>query len=323
MQLGRAALLRRWLAVAAIVIAGAATLTASIGGSPRVDERFGPFGPKGARMDEQLWLMPSGDPDTALRATVFRPVELAAGRGDISGRAAQPMRRPLVIINHGTDESTRLAVSMPIYYWLSRWFVERGYVVALPQRRGHGATGGPLAEAVGDCLRPDHMRSGLVAASDIEAVASYMAAQPFIIPDKTIVVGISTGGWASLALASEDVPSVRAVVNFAGGRGGHAFGFANRVCDEAQLIDAARQFGAKAKIPTIWFYSQNDSYFGPQLAQAMSHAWRDAGGSVDFHLLPPYGSEGHGIADDYAGWQIWGPSLEKFLAKDRSLVASH
>ena len=145
---------------------------------------FGPYGPEGPRLREQLWLLPSGDGVSPLRATVFRPVDEAK-----SGA----LRRPLVVINHGTSDATRLAVSMPVYYWLSRWFVERGYVVVLPQRRGHGATGGPIVDSFGSCSNPDHFRSGLAAADDIEAVVSYMGTQPFVQPGATVVVGISTG----------------------------------------------------------------------------------------------------------------------------------
>ncbi len=95
-----------------------------------------------------------------------------------------------------------MAVAMPVYCWLSRWFVDRGYVVVLPQRRGHGATGGPMAESIGSCA-DRILHSGLAAADDIEGVANYMSAQPFIAPGEAIVVGISSGGWASLALASQ------------------------------------------------------------------------------------------------------------------------
>ena len=121
-------------------------------------------------MREQFWLLPSGDASVALRATVFRP----------AGGIAE--RHPLVVINHGTSEANRMSVSMPVYYWLSRWFVDRGFAVVLPQRRGHGATGGTLVEAVGDCANPDHFRSGVIAAQDVGATVDFMMRQPFIDP---------------------------------------------------------------------------------------------------------------------------------------------
>jgi dienelactone hydrolase len=272
------------------------------------DNSYGGFGPEGPRMREQLWILPSGEPGRVLRATLFRP-EADPTRPDA--------KFPLVVINHGTDEATRLAVSMPVYYWLSRWFVERGYAVLLPQRRGHGATGGGLSEAVGTCVRPDHFDAGNVAADDIAATLKFMSGQPFIQHNDTVIAGISTGGWASLAIAARNLPQVQAIVNFAGGRGGHAYGQANAICGESDLLAAARLYGRTAHEPTIWFYSRNDSYFGPGFAQKLARSWGDVGGDVEEHILPAYGSDGHTIADDRAGWELWGPSLDRFLTRVR------
>jgi dienelactone hydrolase len=270
----------------------------------------GPFGPEGQRMREQLWLLPSSDPDVPLRATLFRP----APQNGVD-------RFPLVVINHGTDEATRLAVSMPVYYWLSRWFVERGYAVLLPQRRGHGATGGALAEAAGDCDSPAHFQSGLHAAQDLDMAIRFIKEQPFIDGEHIISAGISTGGWASLALASLSPELLRGVVNFAGGRGGHAYGRRTAVCGEDELVAAAGAYGARAgHVPTIWFYARNDSYFGPKLARRLADAWQSQGGSVEATILPAYGSEGHNIADDRAGWDLWGAKLDQFL---KGLEARH
>jgi dienelactone hydrolase len=294
----------RKLAVTSILLLPAQALAGSA-------DQFGPYGPEGPRMREQLWTMPSGAPDSYLRATVFRPV-------DTGDPATGGSRRPVVIVNHGTSDATRLSVSMPIYYWLSKWFVERGYVVVLPQRRGHGATGGPLAESVGTCSDPDHVKSGQVAADDIEAVVEFMSRQPFAAPNEIVVAGVSTGGWASLALASRNPAHVAAVINFSGGRGGHAGGRRNAVCGEDRLIEAAGAFGRTARVPTTWIYAENDSYFGPELATAMASAWKAGGGPVDIHILPAYGDEGHEIVNDQEGSTLWGPLLDRFLLDHRS-----
>ena len=263
-------------------------------------------------MREQLWVVPSGDPNVQLRATVFRP--------DVD-RRGEPRQRTLVVINHGTDELTRLAVAMPVYYWLSRWFVERGYVVILPQRRGHGATGGDLAETVGSCESADHFASGQIAADDVAATMDYMTRQSFIAPRNVIVVGVSTGGWASLALASRNVPSVGSIVNFAGGRGGHAYGQPRALCNYDGLLDAARRYGSTARQPTLWLYAENDSYFGPTTALSLARQWTSAGGLAETHIFPPLRGDGHAIADDHANWDVWGDALNDFLGRTRDLQA--
>jgi pimeloyl-ACP methyl ester carboxylesterase len=294
------------LMLAALGVIASSAYDVQLATTPRL--AFGPFGPEGPRMREQLWMLPSGDPTRALRATVFRPPERNAG-------SEAAIRRPLVLINHGSDSATREAVSMPVYYWLSRWFVERGYVVVLPQRRGFGATGGALVESPDGCGDPDHYGSGQIAADDIDAVLRYMTAQPWVESAQSIVVGISTGGWASLALAARNPPNVRMVINFAGGRGGHAHGIPNAICGPERLIDAAGAYAKTAKVPTLWLYARNDSYFGSDIAGRMAKAWNEQGGRAEFVLLPPYGRDGHALADDRAGWELWGGSLERFLRR--------
>jgi pimeloyl-ACP methyl ester carboxylesterase len=295
---------------AAMASAAAAflTITSCAAAPPERAAIYGAFGPEGPRLREQFWLLPSGDPKSPLRATVFRPDE---GQGEQDA----PIRRPLVVINHGTSDATRLAVAMPVYYWLSRWFVERGYVVLLPQRRGHGATAGTLAESIGTCADPDHYRSGLAAADDIEAATDYLSHEPFIAPHEAIVVGISSGGWASLALASRNPENVRAVINIAGGRGGRPSqnNPDRKVCGEPRLIEAARAYGTTAHLPTLWLYASNDRYFRPDLARGLATAWQNGGGKAELHIFPPYGADGHNLADDRAGWDVWGDVLDRFL----------
>lgn len=291
------------------VVALLSILTCSVQ-TRAAETTYGAFGPEGMRMREQLWILPSADKTVALRATVFRPAE--TGSQDSDGAQRQ---RPLVVINHGSDDSTRIAVAMPVYYWLSRWFVERGYVVVIPQRRGYGATGGVLAESIGTCENPDHYASGLAAADDIASAIDFMSQQSFVDPANTLVAGISSGGWASLALAARNPHSVKAIVNFAGGRGGHAHGRLNEICAAEKLRRAARDYGAKARIPTIWFYADNDSYFAPGVAQMLAQAWSEGGGLVEAHILRAYGADGHSLADDRAGWDLWGDNLDDFISR--------
>jgi len=273
---------------------------------PRIvlaEPTYGFFGPEGPRMREQLWIVPGGDPATPLRATVFRPAD------DVT-----TVRRPLAVINHGSDASTREAVSMPVFYWLSRWFVSRGYVVLVPQRRGHGATGGDFAEGQDSCSRPDHWAAAQSAADDIEAAVRFMSRQSFVDGQHVVVAGTSTGGWASLAVAGRSIPGVRLVVNYAGGRGGHAYGRPHAICAKDRLIETAGRLGERSSVPTVWFYARNDSYFGPQLADAMAAAWKKAGGRVDLKLLPAYGADGHELVADRASWPLWEADLSRHLA---------
>ena len=56
-----------------------------------------------------------------------------------------------------------------------------------------------------------------------------------------------------------------------------------------------------------------DSYFSPELSRQLSDAFRSGGGSVDFHVLPASGTEGHWLAESEGGVGIAGPQLERAL----------
>jgi dienelactone hydrolase len=94
----------------------------------------------------------------------------------------------------------------------------------------------------------------------------------------------------------------------------------NKVCGEGELIKAAGAYGRTAKVPSVWFYSRNDSYFGPELARRMEAAFAKSGAPASLHILPAYGAEGHEIASDEAGWDLWGNDLDSFLASTTAVA---
>jgi dienelactone hydrolase len=83
-------------------------------------------------------------------------------------------------------------------------------------------------------------------------------------------------------------------------------------CSPDRLIAAAANYGKASRVPTLWLYASNDSYFPPDLSREMADAFRGAGGTVDYRLLPALGKEGHSLINAPAA--VWGPYLEAFLA---------
>ncbi len=249
----------------------------------------------------QLVLIPSSVPGLSMRAYLFRP------------QGAGPF--PLAVINHGSEEDQwqRAGMPMPEFSALTARSLAHGYAVILPQRPGHGDTGGPYLETQGSCDNADFARSGLATADSIAAAITYMAKQPFIRPTGVVVVGNSAGGWGALALASRNPANVAAVINFAGGRGGHDNDSPGVNCSPDHLVSAAAAYGRTARIPTLWLYAANDTYFPPALSGRMADAYRAAGGKAEYDLLPAVGSEGHALALT-EGTGTWVPYLDKFLA---------
>jgi dienelactone hydrolase len=202
----------------------------------------------------------------------------------------------------------------PDFDSMAQWFVRRGFAVAVPQRPGHGATGGEYREDQGGCDDADFARAGLGAADSIATAVAYLRTQSFVRRTGVIVVGQSAGGWAALALASRPPTGVRAVINFAGGLGGRSWDRPDNNCGPDRLIATAGEFGRTSRIPTLWIYTENDSYFAPRLSGAMAAAFRAAGGKVDYELLPAFGDDGHFMAERPGSEAAWGPAVERFLA---------
>ena len=291
---------RNFFAIALVLVSAfALTGTFARGESP------GAQGAEQGPLRRQLWLIPSSLPGVLMRATLLRP----AGPGPF----------PLAIINHASTQSAerRLDMPMPAYSALSLWFVRRGYAVVVPQRPGHGETGGRYLEDQNGCENADFLAAGNGTAASIEAVLAYMTAEPFVRRRASVVVGHSAGGWGALALASRNPTDVRAVINFAGGRGGRSYDRPNNNCASERLIDAARDFGSTSRIPTLWIYTENDSYFPPTLSRRLAEAFRTAGGRLEYRSLPAFGTEGHVLAESDASEPLWAPVLAQFLDRLR------
>ncbi len=225
---------------------------------------------------------------------------------------------PLVIVNHGSPANASARAGMEPWRCTSgvaRYFLRRGYAVAFPQRRGYGASTGGWAETYGSCSNPDYASAGRRGAEDIAAVLTHLRSTPGIAQTGTLIVGHSAGGWASLAFAAGNPAGVSGVVNVAGGRGGRqppGPGVVGSNCTPDALVSGVSRF-AGARIPTLWLYTRNDSFFGPELAEAMFASFRAGGGNGRMVMLPAYGSDGHSLFAG-GGEDVWGPPISSFIS---------
>ncbi len=257
-------------------------------------------GPRQAPLYRQDWLIPSTVSDVPMHTEIIPP------------HSAAPF--PLAVINHGSisEAEQRKGVPLTKYEYIASWFVNHGYLVALPQRLGHGETGGPYLEDISSCDEPDYLKAGLGAAASIIATAEYLTRQPFVRKTGVVLIGHSAGAWGALAAASQ-MPVVRAVINFAGGLGGRSYGQANRNCAPDRLVQAAAKLGRITRAPTLWLYGANDSYFDAALSERMAAAFRGAGGLAEYHLLPSFDNDGHFLMFSSNAVGLWAPLVEKFL----------
>jgi len=201
--------------------------------------------PANRNIQEEVWAIPVTLPTIAY---VVRPI----GDGPF----------PLVVMNHGVSLNQRERSFFPLVEFRDAaiWFARRGYMVVAPSGAGYGAAALDEPERglysvfyskIGGCDNPNFREAGLAVALIDKWIIEYLADQKLIVPDGVIVVGQSAGGWAAIALSSQNVPAVRAIITFAAGRGGRVGGKANNNCAPDKLVAATGEFGRTARVPSF------------------------------------------------------------------------
>ena len=213
---------------------------------------------------------------------------------------------PLLVMSHGSprDGNGRSRYGAGTLSNEAKAFADGGIAVAVPVRRGYGGIG-EWAEAYGPCERPDYYTAGLQTARDIRATVATLKQRKDIDPARIALIGHSAGGFGSVAAGAGG--GVKAVVNFAGGRGSRG---PDDVCDDPSLVRAMARYGASSRAPELWVYSENDHFFGPDLARRMLAAFNGAGGRASFIAAPAYGSDGHHYFGAVSSWK---PQVDQFL----------
>jgi dienelactone hydrolase len=225
----------------------------------------------------------------------------------------RPGKHPLAILTHGTaaDRMDRATVTPWQFLPQAIWFARRGYVVLVVVRKGYGRSYGDQDGKFGGCQtggRGSFVEAGEDSAEDLRAAAKYAEEKLPEVDAGTIVsAGVSTGGFAQVALTADPPPGLKAAISFAGGRGGDG---KEHNCDIGGVVSAFQHFGKKSRVPMLWIYSENDRWFPPAMAHKFDEAFRAGGGLDQLVMVPPYRDDGHGFYYDVAGWT---PLVEEFL----------
>jgi dienelactone hydrolase len=225
----------------------------------------------------------------------------------------RPGKHPLAILTHGTaaERADRATVTPWLFLPQAIWFARRGYVVLVVVRKGYGRSNGDQDGKFGGCQtggRGSFVEAGEDSAEDLRAAAKYAEEKLPEVDAGTIVsAGVSTVGFAQVALTADPPPGLKAAISFAGGRGGDG---KEHNCDLGGVVSAFQHFGKKSRIPMLWIYSENDHWFPPAMANKFDEAFRAGGGMDQFVMAPPYREDGHGYYYDIGGWTL---VVEEFL----------
>ncbi len=229
-------------------------------------------------------------------------------------KPAGPGPFPTVVFNHGStglgNDSSLFTVTYT-HEALARFFVERGWLVAFPQRRGRGKSGGLYDEG----FEPDRSRYSCRselslpgverALADIDAAVDYLRARADVDPNRMLSGGISRGGILAIAHAARRPDVYRGSFNFVGGWLGEA------CVDAAEVNRSTFVRGASFPIESLWLYGESDPFYTIAHSRASFDAFAAAGGQGTFNVYRRApGLDGHFIIDEVA---LWAADLDRYV----------
>jgi dienelactone hydrolase len=229
-----------------------------------------------------------------------------------------PGKHPLALLTHGTSNDAKVRAHVTPWSYLpqARWFAEHGYVSLVIVRRGYGSSGGEMDGSYRNGCRTDDgfEIAGKAAADDLRNAVDYAArSMPEVDTNHVISSGVSTGGFTQVALTANPPRGLETAISFAGGRGGDGAG---NLCNESGFEDALRDFGRHSHTPMLWIYAENDKWFPPNFARRFLSAFKSGGGSAEFVIAPPDGSDGHGL---YSHPDAWSNTVQNYLGEHNLL----
>ena len=222
---------------------------------------------------------------------------------------------PLVIMNHGRAPTEKRAQQgRQRFEAFSRYMVGKGFVVLLPTRVGYAETYGDFdPESTGNCSSMRLEPQSQAASDQVLATLAFAKTLPYVDASRWIVAGQSVGGVATVATTWRHPEGLVGAINFAGGTGGDPERSPGRPCNPQRIASLWGAQAAQSRAPMLWFYWENDEYWGADNPKRWHEAWVSGGGKAEFHQLAAAGKNGHGaMAFDMDHWV---PFAEAFLAQ--------
>jgi hypothetical protein len=125
-------------------------------------------------------------------------------------RPAGTERYPLALISHGAprEADKRPGMTPNRFHVQAVEFARRGFAALVVMRRGYGNSGGGYAENSGPCDRRNYLIAAKASVSDLRAAIDAMNKRSDVTTQGMIAVGISAGGFASVALTADPPPGL-------------------------------------------------------------------------------------------------------------------
>ena len=209
---------------------------------------------------------------------------------------------PTIVFNHG---STGRGQNKSLYKRTvspavaANYFVERGWMILFPQRRGRGKSGGIYGEGLatdgsGYSCDVDIAIAGFErAVEDMDAVMRHLRARSDVDQERLAIGGVSRGGILAIAYAGMRPDTFCGAINFNGG-------WLGRGCRSHEIVNP-RLFerGGTAGIPTLWLHGSYDQYYRIGHCRENFDRFVAAGGQGKFIAAPM----GHALLFKPALWK--------------------
>ena len=223
---------------------------------------------------------------------------------------------PLVLFNHGDMEMDTPYIKLKQRYRdhiLSATFLRWGFAVAFPARPGVGRSEGIYRYANYAINDADASYKARQHTQIIQKAMERLRQEPDLNSEEIVLAGQSAGGDAVMYMSTLNLPGVKAVLNFSGGRPNHAQG-ENPMFENKMMVEGWRELGLQAKVPAMLIFAENDSLFTANTIRKSTHAFNVAGGKAELLLLPPIQGDGHSV---YQQPQLWSRQARTFIRQQR------
>ena len=235
--------------------------------------------------------------------TVFRP----SGTGPF----------PVLVLNHGRAGTAAERAQPPRirFEQQARYFAGKGLAVIVPTRVGYGQTQIDSfdPESNGGCGQAQIGPMSQAASEQVLAAIEWARGQPDLDAQRWWVAGISVGGLTSVATVMRAPAGLQGGINFSGGTGGSPKERPGQPCGVVQVAQYWQAHAAKARVPMLWLYWENDLYWGAEHPRRWHQAYTAGGGQAEWAQLGPISGDGHlGFARDMDRWI---PLVDAFLAR--------
>ena len=248
------------------------------------------------------------DADRGMVAAVYTP----AGDGPF----------PVVVYSHGRSatDAERSVTRVPDSRGHVRYWLKKGFAVVAPIRPGYGDTHGVDREdsgvrydVFGNCWgTPLFERSAAAASEAVLATIQWLREQRWADAKRVVLVGASMGGLASIASAAKNPDGVVGYVNFSGGTGGNGRRAPEHSCGLEAMGALMAAYGKSTRVPSLWLYAQNDSFWGTEWPRAWFDAYAVTGNPARFVMTDAVANgDGHQLLT--RGSRLWSAHVDRFL----------